>query len=141
MRIDVDTNLADVSDKLGVLYGALNSDLKPIMQGIGAIVENSTRDRFRTKTAPDGSRWKDLDPSTVKAKNGRGGILVDKGDLMRSITHHATAVSVEIGSDRPSAKYHQDGTKYMEARPIFGLSDDDVLDIRDLVNDFMEDLL
>ena len=147
MRLNVDSELGELSDKIGLLYSRLDGDLKPLMQGIGAIVESSTRDRFRTKTAPDGSSWDDLKPSTIEAKNGRGGILVDRGDLMRSITHHATSVSVQVGSDRPYAKYHQTGTKNsdgserMAARPIFGLSTGDRDDIRDLLNDFMEDLI
>lgn len=147
MRLNVDSELGELSDKIALLYSRLDGDLKPLMQGIGAIVESSTRDRFRTKTAPDGSSWDDLKPSTVAAKNGRGGILVDRGDFMRSITHHATSVSVQVGSDRPYSKYHQTGTKNsdgserMAARPVFGLSDDDYADIRDLLNDFMEDLI
>ena len=147
MRLNVESQLGELSDKIGLLYSRLDGDLTPLMQGIGAIVESSTRDHFRTKTAPDGSSWADLKPATLEAKNGRGGILVDQGDLMRSITAHATGVSVVVGSDRPSAKYHQTGTKNsdgserMVARPIFGLSADDYTDIRDLVNDFMEDLI
>lgn len=139
MRIDVESQLGEVSDKLGALAQGL-SDLSPVMQAIAAVVESSTRERFATKQAPDGVTWQALAPETVRQKNGRGGILVDRGDLMRSITAHATAVSAEVGTDRPYGKYHQMGWSVPQ-REFLGLSEDDVLDIQDLLNDFMEDLL
>lgn len=140
MQVDVVHDLTGVSDKLGQLAAGLD-DLTPVMQAIGAVVEGSTRERFSTKTAPDGSSWADLKPSTLEAKNGRGGILVDRGDLMRSITTFASSTSVSVGTDRPYAKHHQTGTPNMEQREIFGLSSDDVTDIQALLNDFMSDLL
>ena len=80
-----------------------------------------------------------LMPSTVKAKNGRSNILVDSGDLIRSITFHASNDSVVVGTDRPYGKYHQTGTKKangttkMVARPWLGLSQQDQFDINDLI--------
>lgn len=147
MRLDVESQLPELNEQLGEAYRRLGGDLTPLMKGIGMLVEGSTRERFSTKTAPDGTSWDNLKPSTVTAKNGRGGILVDRGDLMRSITNHATAVSITVGTDRPYGKYHQTGTKNsdgserMAARAYLGLSDDDYPDIRELINDFMEDLL
>lgn len=146
MRIDVHEQLSEVNATLSEIYQRLDGGLTPLMQAIGAIVEGSTRERFGTKTAPDGTSWAALRPSTVAIKNGRGSLMVDRGDLMRSITHHATAVSIEVGTDRPYAKYLQtgtkksDGTQRMVARPFLGLSEDDFTDIRELLNDFLEDL-
>lgn len=143
MRINVNNQLPELAHNVGELYLKLNGDLTPLMRGVGAIVENSTRDRFRTKTAPDGSTWADLKPSTLKTKKGRGSKMVEYGDLMRSITHYANSTSAVVGTDRPYAKYHQTGTKNsdgserMEARPIFGISDQDRTDVLDLMNDFI----
>lgn len=139
MRIDVESQLGQMSDKLGLLAQGLG-DLNPVMQGIAAIVENSTRERFADKVNSEGVAWRELAPETIEQKNGRGGILVDRGDLMRSITGHSTAVSAEVGTDRPYGKYHQMGWGVPQ-REFLGLSEDDVLDIQDLLNDFMEDLL
>lgn len=139
MRIDVASQLDQMSDKISLLAQGLN-DLSPVMQGIAAIVENSTRERFANKENSEGVAWQALAPETIERKKGRGGILVEYGDLMRSITAHATAVSAEVGTDRPYGKYHQMGWGVPQ-REFLGLSEDDVLDITDLLNDFMEDLL
>lgn len=139
MRIDVESQLGEMSDKLGVLALGLG-DLSPVMQAIAAVVEGSTRERFLTKQDPEGVSWKQLSPERLRQKKGRGGILVDRGDLMRSITAHATAVSAEVGTDRPYGKYPQMGWGQPK-REFLGLSEEDVLDIQDLLNDFMEDLL
>lgn len=139
MRIDVESQLGQMSDKISTLAQGLD-DLRPVMQGIAAIVENSTRERFANKENSEGVAWQELSPETIERKKGRGGILVEYGDLMRSITGHATAVSAEVGTDRPYGKYHQMGWGVPQ-REFLGLSEDDVLDIQDLLNDFMEDLL
>ena len=139
MRIDVESQLGEMSDKLGALALGLG-DLSPVMAAIAAVVESSTRERFLTKEDSEGVSWKQLSPERLRQKKGRGGILVDRGDLMRSITGHATAVSAEVGTDRPYGKYHQMGWGVPQ-REFLGLSEEDVLDIQDLLNDFMEDLL
>ena len=139
MRIDVESQLGEMSDKLGALALGLG-DLSPVMQAIAAVVEGSTRERFLTKQDSEGVSWKQLSPERLRQKKGRGGILVDRGDLMRSITAHATAVSAEVGTDRPYGKYPQMGWGQPQ-REFLGLSEDDVTDIQDLLNDFMEDLL
>ena len=47
-------------------------------------------------------------------------MLIDTGALFRSIlAQPPTADSVEVGTDRPYALYHQFGTKHMPARPFF----------------------
>ena len=143
MQLNVNSQLPELADQIGEIYIKLGGDLTPLMRGVGSIIENSTRDRFRTKTAPDGSTWADLKPSTLKSKKGRGSKMVEYGDLMRSITSYANSTSAVVGTDRPYAKYHQTGTKNsdgserMAARPIFGISAEDRTDILDLMNDFM----
>ena len=143
MQINVDSQFPELRDRVSQIYLQLDGDLTPLMRGVAAVIENSTRDRFRTKTAPDGSTWADLKPSTLKAKKGRGSKMVEYGDLMRSITSYANSTSAVVGTDRPYAKYHQTGTKNsdgserMEARPIFGISTEDRTDVLDLMNDFI----
>ena len=143
MQINVNDQFPELTDKLGEIYIKLGGDLTPLWRSVTAVIENSTRDRFRTKTAPDGSTWADLKPSTLESKKGRGSKMVEYGDLMRSITSHANSTSAVVGTDRPYAKYHQTGTKNqdgserMEARPIFGISTQDRTDVLDLMNDFM----
>lgn len=142
MQIDVTDQIPSLNQHLTTLYQRLNGDLTPLMQAIGSLLEGSTRQRFADKQSPDGRSWAALMPATVKAKTGRGGgILVDRGDLMRSITFHAASDHVVIGTDRPYGKYHQTGTVRMTARPFLGVSTQDQADIRDLINDYIAGLL
>lgn len=143
MRLTVDSELPEVQEHLNALYRALNGDLTRPMAGIAAILENSTRKRFNTKTAPDGSPWAGLKPATVRAKTGRNGkargsILVDRGDLFRSLTGFANERMAVVGTPQLYAQYHQTGTRHMAARPIFGLSEQDRQDIRQLLAEWLE---
>lgn len=137
MQIEINHDLPELNQHLTALYQRLNGDLTPLMKAIGAILENSTRERFSTKQSPDGIAWENLLPDTVKAK-GNSEILVDKGDLMKSITHHANADSIVVGSDRHYAKYHQSGdVNNLVARPFLGLSVDDKSTINDLIEAYV----
>ncbi|OSI09272.1 phage virion morphogenesis protein [Neisseria zoodegmatis] len=143
MKLTVDTNLPELQAHLNTLYIRLNGDLKQPLNAVAALLENSTRKRFETKTAPDGSKWADLSLWTLYAKTGkngkaRGSILVDRGDLLRSITSHATESMAEVGTDRVYAAYLQTGTAKMPARPIFGLSEQDRSDIRESLGEWLQ---
>lgn len=141
MQISVTDQLPALSHNITALQRRLNGDLTPLMRAIGAVVESSTRQRFASKQSPDGVAWTQLKPSTVRQKqkaSGRSaGILVDRGDLMKSITHQASRQSVAIGTNRHYAKYHQTGTSKMPARAFLGLPTADKQGIRGVVNDFL----
>ncbi len=138
MHINITSQIPALNEHLTALKDRLNGDLTPLMQAIGSVLENSTRQRFNTKKSPVGVSWAVLMPATLHTKHGRGGgILVDRGDLMRSITFHAAGDSVAVGTDREYGKYHQAGTKHMVARPFLGLSQQDEQDINDMINDFL----
>lgn len=132
MQLVISHDFAPLQAHLQALYARLNHDLTPLMENIGMALESSTRARFETETAPDGTPWQPLKESTVDAKINqrklaayqrkkargipadrpppRGGILSDRGDLRKSITYFATSQSVAIGTDRHYGVYHQLGT-------------------------------
>jgi len=114
------------------------TDLKPVMQDIGEALVVSTKRRFTTSTAPDGSPWPDNSDTTVllllrrrgglskhKTKGGgrnltrKGvGLLADKKPLIgesrrlgREIHARATAVEVVIASGLEYAAVQQFGAK------------------------------
>lgn len=136
MQIEITHDLPELNQHLTTLYERLNGDLTPLMSAIGAILESSTRERFSAKKEPNGTAWKSLLPDTLKSK-GNNNILVDTGDLMRSITFHASSESVVVGTDRHYGKYHQLGGINLVARPFLGLSEDDKSTIGDLIEDFI----
>ncbi|MCS4534242.1 phage virion morphogenesis protein [Neisseria montereyensis] len=143
MRLTIDAQLPELTSHLSTLYIRLNGDLKQPLDAVAALLENSTRKRFETKTAPDGSKWAGLSLWTLyakTAKNGRtrGSILVDRGDLLKSITSHATESMAEVGTDRVYAAYLQTGTAKMPAREIFGLSEQDHSDIRASLGEWLQ---
>ena len=143
MRLTVNSELPEVREHLQTLYRVLNGDLTRPMTRIADLLENSTRKRFRSKAAPDGSLWAGLKPATLRAKTNakgktRGGILVDRGDLFRSLTSFANERMAVVGTPQLYAQYHQTGTRHMAARPIFGLSGQDRQDIRQSLTDWLE---
>lgn len=137
MQLDVSSQLPALNAQLTQLYTALNGDLTPLMNALGGYGESSTRDRFRTKTAPDGTSWAQLAPSTIKAKNGRSNILVDGGPLEESLKYESGDSWVAIGASEQYAKYHQAGTIYMPAREFLGLSEADRQGMGNIINDFL----
>ena len=80
-----------------------------------------------------GAKWPALTPKYAAYKNrvrpGRS-LLVFDGDMIKSlVTSHDSngirkqkARSLVLGSKVPYARYHQDGTKNMRARPLFLLT-------------------
>ena len=143
---------ADVTRAIRKLVD-LGEDPTPIMRGIAAIGENSTRERFETETAPDGTRWK---PS-IRARMTGGRTLTKDGHLSGSITSKYGRNFAEWGSNRIYAGIHQVGgdihakgggflrfrlagggfrsvkSVTIPARPFLGVSDEDKADMLDLV--------
>lgn len=148
-----------VEAKLAAL-AAIFGDLTPLMQHLGGVMEYQTAERFRSETAPDGSRWK---PS-IRARQD-GGRTLDTGrpnSMARSITREVTASSVRVGTNIIYAGVHQDGAKIraksdaglrfqlpgklgwrrmmeveLPARSFLGLSDDNAEELIEATEDFV----
>lgn len=146
MQLVISDQLPQLAANLHALENKLGGDLTPLMDAVGFFLENSIRERFETKRDPEGISWEQLKPATVarkQHKNGsiRGGILVDHGDLRKSITYHASTQSVAVGTDRQYGQYHQTGTVHLPARRFLGLSEADKDGINDIIHQFLEDAL
>ncbi|MCM2318064.1 MAG: phage virion morphogenesis protein [Pseudomonas sp.] len=85
----------------------LGGSLKPVLEDIAFLGENSTRARFRSQTGPDGERWK---PS-LRAQLAGGKTLTKDGHLGNSIASGATAREARWGTNRVYAAIHQLGGK------------------------------
>ncbi len=133
-------------------------DLSPLMDQIGALLEQSARDRIEdTNETPEGVAW----PVSFRASLDGGKTLFESGRLAASLTHIAGRDSVEIGSNLIYAGTHQDGATIVPvsagalgfmlpdgtyittgkvtipARPYLGVSADDGEDITDLVTAYL----
>lgn len=140
------------------------SDLTPLMQEIGAVLEFSVSERFKNSVGPGGTAW----PVSHRARETGGKTLVDKGHLRDSISTEASARSVVIGSTSPYAHVHQFGALIepkavdddatarlafrlpngqfvmvdqveIPARPFLGFDDVDAADIADTVSAYFQE--
>lgn len=125
------------------------SNLTPLFAEIGSALEESTRQRFTTERAPDGQPWEPIDPDWLATKKARGfnaGILKMRGDLANSIHYEASSDYVEIiAGPTEYAAVHQfggqagrRGASNLPARPFLGVSDDDLAEIRDAADSYLE---
>lgn len=110
VTITITSNIGEAREVLDKFIAA-GQNPRPLMEIAGGILENSTRDRFRTSSGPGGVPWR---PSKRVLHGGGGRTLVDKGGLVNSITHLASDKRVEVGiiAKTTSAKFsyvHQFG--------------------------------
>lgn len=143
INIDVSSQFPALNQYLTTLEARLNGDLTPLMEAIGAVLENSTRQRFADKKSPDGVSWATLMPSTIRRKvNKKGqnaGILVESGDLMASLTYQASSHRLEVGTPESYGTHHQFGTTDIPARPFLGISEDDKQSVYDMINEYLQE--
>ena len=162
-------NDIDAQRVLGKLVAA-GQNLTPLMKSIGEGLADSTKDRFQTSTAPDGSRWQQNAASTIvgylsdfPGSFGKSGRLNKRGaarvlskkpligiskELSTTINYKANATGVEIGSPLIKASTHQSGRDpiggfraRIPARPFLGLSQGDQDLISDSTLDYLESLV
>ncbi|UWQ00850.1 phage virion morphogenesis protein [Aliiroseovarius crassostreae] len=136
----------DLDQAIQRLRGIAGFDMAELVNDAGAILESSTRDRFETKVAPDGSEWPAWSEAYDDTRNhGVHSLLVEEGDLRDSIASYSTGDEVMIGTNLVYAAHHQIGGEEVgsgvPARPYLGASELDKQDLRDLVTSRLEDLL
>jgi phage gpG-like protein len=148
--LGVDQALAGLDARAG--------DLSPLMDDIGAYLEQMARDRIEaTNVGPDGTPW----PVSLRAELDGGKTLFETGRLAASLTHLAGRDFSQIGSNVIYAGVHQEGaiitgkgggalvfklpdgqlievaSVEIPARPYLGVSDDDETEILALTADYL----
>ena len=109
MRIILDVDDGAVVDALNRLRRA-GGETAPALRSIGEGLINSTRERFNSQTAPDGSPWAPLAESTkARKRRNKNKVLTPDGDLRREISYRLGPDDVEVGSSRIYAGAHQFG--------------------------------
>jgi len=127
------------------VQGMAQLDTRSLMEQLGEYLWHSTRERFKTQTAPDGDTWQVLSPHTAERKkyNPRK-ILTESGALRNNISHKVLGnTSVQVGSNSVYAAMHQFGgttspksmmpNQPIPARPFLGLSHADRHEIQDII--------
>lgn len=107
---------------------------RDMLQEIGDIIVEDIRNRIvQRKKDPKEIPWAPWKPATAAARQRKGnaklGLLYDTGRLLRSITSEVKnhggnhgGWMLRIGTNVPYAKYLNDGTEKMVARPFLGVS-------------------
>lgn len=134
-------------------------DALALNKKIGEALVSSTKERFEDEKSPSGKAWK----KSYRAASSGGQTLSDSGTLKNSIGYHATANSVEVGTNIKYAKVHQEGatikpkTKKFLAfrlgggwvrkkkikipkREFLGFSKEDIEEIEDTIMDHIDKL-
>lgn len=90
-----------------------------LMVKLGERLVVSTKDRFETNVAPDGTAWQALNPAYAAIRNANP-ILVQSGALRGSIHFETAGPSVRVGSSMIYAGVHQFGAviKPKQARAL-----------------------
>lgn len=133
IRIQV-IGIAPVQDKIDRIAGL---DTGSLMTALAATVERQTKRRIASeKTSPDGARWAPLKASTI-LKKGTDNILVDKGQLLGSISSISGATWAIVGTNVFYGEFHQSGTRKMVERPFIGISSANAREIENVVQAFI----
>lgn len=115
-------------------------DLTPAMKNIGEALILSTDDRFDKEIAPDGTPWKPNTAFTIAKKKALGRInkvLQSTGQMRASIAYQASRDRVVIGTNDRKAAKHQFGLEGLPKREFLGVSDDDRVEIVQIIEDFL----
>lgn len=151
----------EITAALARLSHALG-DLTPVMQDIGEFLVESTKRRFESGAAPDGTPWAAKSPTTIEAYERRGDrvdfrpLFGPSGRLSREVNFRAGPDEVEVGSSLIYAAVMQGGATKgafgttsrggaipwgtIPARPFIGLSDTDQAAVLDIVSEWLEDV-
>lgn len=104
MSVAFEVTEQGLSQALLKIEGLANAPTEELADGIGRLVQESTRNRIRSsKTSPSGAPW--------KANRAGTSTLYRSGALERSIDYVASADSVFVGSGLVYARIHQAGGK------------------------------
>lgn len=117
-------------------------DTSALMPRLGEYLLRSTRERFKSQTAPDGTAWEALAPRTLKRKKyNPDKVLTERGFLRKGMAWQLlNKTTVEVGSNLVYAATHQFGRGNIPPRPFLGLSDQDKRKIDAIIRSWAAEL-
>jgi phage virion morphogenesis protein len=143
MRLSISINDGEVKRKLAKLAEDIGNFKTPLRRS-GIYMERKTDQRFRSGGF---GKWEKLKPSTIRRRRkGSSSILQDTGRLKQSVTsspdiYHLTKTYLRIGTTVKYAKYHQNGTRHMPARPFLLIDEEDERKIKEIFSRWVEELV
>ena len=137
--LSIEINDRQTRDGLRALQDKLG-DLRPVFRDIGEALLNSTRERFNTQTAPDGSPWAQLSPGYKQRKKKHSDLILTlNGYLRGTLDYSATKDELRVGTPMIHGAAHQFGRPEINlpARPFLGVSDDDTAMMLDTLSEWL----
>ncbi len=147
--IEIKVDNKTVNDTLERLASA-SANPRPALLAIGESLVLSTKKRFETSTAPDGTHWTPNSPSTLIRKKGNKPLVGKTGNLAQQISYAIDGNGLRIGSPMEYAAMQQFGgqkSKFphlwgdIPARPFLGISDADEQMIVSTVTDYLRGVI
>jgi len=136
-------------------HGAENP--RPAFLAIGENLVESTKLRFETSTAPNGTAWKPNSPVTLKRKKGTKPLLGETRLLSNTINYSYDGHTLIVGSPMEYAAVQQFGAAKgafgkskrntpipwgdIPARPFLGISAEDEVMINNVISDYLMTLV
>lgn len=84
-------------------------DLTPVMEDLGELIVERTKQRFARSTDPAGRPWAPNKPATLARKKGTKPLIGETKSLMGTLYYRADRASVTVGSPMEYAAIHQFG--------------------------------
>lgn len=138
-RIEFDDQ--DVRRRLGRLAEAAG-DLEAVFADIGEHLIGSTHERIDDEETPEGEPFEPLSPRYKRRKKkNKDKILVLEGHLRDTLHWEAEPHELLFGSSLVYAATQQYGRDAIPARPYVGISEDDLAEIRTLIEEHLADAL
>ncbi len=145
--ITVEFNDREVLDALQSLHQRMN-DLTPVLQDIGEYLTTSTKDRFAAGIGPDGNAWDQNSDVTLERKRGTKPLIGETHRLSNELSYFIGNNELTFGSPLEYAAVQQFGADQgdfghgspwgdIPARPFIGISDDDQVEILDIINSYL----
>ncbi|PZO04850.1 MAG: phage virion morphogenesis protein [Alphaproteobacteria bacterium] len=119
------------------------------LANIGGLIESQTKARFDERRSPEGDSWTPWSEGYAATRKKGQTLLVASGAFRDSIAWDLTGEELRIGSNLVYAALHQEGgTSDMPAgpvavpaRPVLGLSGENITEIEYAMGDWIEGLL
>lgn len=103
---------------------------------IAAVIVASTEQRILfEKQTPDGDDWKPWSDAYAETRTSEHSLLIDEGDLSKSISANVKGATIEVGSNLIYAAVQND------ERQFLGLSKEDDNAIADEMGEWLKDVL
>lgn len=119
------------------------------LANIGGLIENQTKARFDERRAPEGEAWAPWSETYAAGRHKKQSLLVASGAFRDSIAWDLTGDALRVGSNMVFAALHQfggtdamaPGPAAVPARPLLGLSRENIDEIEDAMADWIDGVL